>query len=328
MESISFIIPVYNGAKYIKRCLKSILAQDYNNLELIVIDDGSTDNSLQIINSTITLYNTKKHKTIIKSQSNMGVAEARNLGIKLANSTYISFVDQDDYISTNFCSVFHSALTEEYDIVIGGFLRRNEKGKTTRKMMPVNTPWSKFCFTYPWARIIRRDFLTDNNIKFLKTGIGEDVYFDLVAYSYTDKIKYVTEYVYVWFDNPTSVSNVNYTKVNSYTDPIVTFDKTIKDLCTDSKISHIYLEYYFIKFIVWYILSNLMQSDKQDMLKLNQNLFSWLEKNFSTYKKNPMIGLFKAKGDLFLNNFAVFIYITMHKTKTDKLFISLFSKHK
>ena len=95
---LSVIIPVYNTEKYLKKCLESVIKQTYKNLEIIVINDGSTDNSNKIIEKYVTKY-PQKIKYI--EQENRGQAYSRNLGIKLSKGELITFVDSDDYIERN-----------------------------------------------------------------------------------------------------------------------------------------------------------------------------------------------------------------------------------
>lgn len=92
MKKVSVIIPVYNSSKYLFQCIDSVINQDYNNLEIIIIDDSSSDDSLSIINS----FKDKRIK-IVKLKKNRGVSYARNKGIDLATGDYICFIDSDDY---------------------------------------------------------------------------------------------------------------------------------------------------------------------------------------------------------------------------------------
>lgn len=114
---VSIIIPVYNSEKYLKQCINSIRQQTYKNIEIIVIDDGSTDNSFNIISDL-----QKKDKRIKKFKiKNGGVSRARNYGIEKSNGNYITFIDSDDWVSNDF--VKHAMqYIEEYniDIVLGG----------------------------------------------------------------------------------------------------------------------------------------------------------------------------------------------------------------
>ncbi|HHV97617.1 MAG TPA: glycosyltransferase [Clostridiaceae bacterium] len=98
---ISVIVPIYNAEKYLPQCIESILSQTYKNLEIILINDGSTDNSLSICN----YYKSLDNRIIVIDKPNEGVSATRNLGIKLAKGDYISFVDGDDYIEPNMYEV-------------------------------------------------------------------------------------------------------------------------------------------------------------------------------------------------------------------------------
>lgn len=99
---ISVIIPVYNGEKYIKRCLESVFSQTYTNMEILVVNDGSSDNSLAIIEAA---HEKSPFPVRILNGENHGVADARNKGIDFAEGDYIVFVDQDDYLDTDFCAI-------------------------------------------------------------------------------------------------------------------------------------------------------------------------------------------------------------------------------
>ena len=96
-DLISIIIPVYNVAVYLPRCLDSILAQTYKNLEIILVDDGSKDNSGKVCDE----YALKDSRIKVIHQKNQGVSVARNAGLRIAKGDYIGFVDSDDYIETN-----------------------------------------------------------------------------------------------------------------------------------------------------------------------------------------------------------------------------------
>lgn len=114
----SVIVPIYNNEAELPRCIESILNQDYKNFELILIDDGSTDNSASVCEQ----YANKNSNIVFVSKPNGGAATARNLGISIADGEYIFFADSDDYVASNFCSVAVDAFEKEnVDIVIFGF---------------------------------------------------------------------------------------------------------------------------------------------------------------------------------------------------------------
>lgn len=110
---ISVIVPIFNVSKYLSRCLKSIIAQTYPNLEIILIDDGSTDNSLEIAQDFKAIDN----RIILKSKPNGGVSSARNLGLDLASGDYIAFVDPDDYLDARMYEIMVKEI-EDADILV------------------------------------------------------------------------------------------------------------------------------------------------------------------------------------------------------------------
>lgn len=116
--SFSIIVPVYNKSRYLKDCIDSILAQSHTNFEIIAINDGSTDNSLDILNS----YDDSRLKIV--TVKNGGVSRARNLGIDLATKEYITFVDADDKLSSDYLEVYSKTIeATDSDIIIGGLTK-------------------------------------------------------------------------------------------------------------------------------------------------------------------------------------------------------------
>ena len=98
---VSIIIPIYNAEKYLEKCINSILNQNYKEIEVILVDDGSTDRSSIISDN----FKKKDNRVIVHHQNNLGVVEARKKGVELASSEYVIFVDADDYVDDNY--VFH-----------------------------------------------------------------------------------------------------------------------------------------------------------------------------------------------------------------------------
>ena len=124
-EKISIIIPVYNSEKYLKKCLDSVFSQSYNNIEVIVVNDGSTDNSDIICKK----YIEKKNMIYIKIQHS-GAPTARNIGLSMANGIFIMFFDSDDHLQPNAMeSMYNKMKDEKADIVIGKSYVINETGK-------------------------------------------------------------------------------------------------------------------------------------------------------------------------------------------------------
>ena len=107
-ELISVVIPVYNTGKYISKCLETVCGQTYQNLEIILVDDGSTDNSIEICRE----YQKRDQRIVIHRQENQGPAQARNRGIQMAKGRYIAFIDSDDYVVNHFIATMYKLLKE------------------------------------------------------------------------------------------------------------------------------------------------------------------------------------------------------------------------
>lgn len=147
---ISIIIPVYNVEKYLDECISSVVAQTYKNLEIILVDDGSTDSSGRMCNE----WKEKDSRIIVIHKPNGGLSDARNAGLKIAKGEYIGYVDSDDYISENMYEVLMGLCLENdvqlscvrFDTLGGGFSTPADNGKkevmTPQKMLTITTwPW-------------------------------------------------------------------------------------------------------------------------------------------------------------------------------------------
>lgn len=162
---ISVIIPAYNSENYIKRCLESILVQTYTNYELIVVDDGSTDNTLKICRE---LQNQNEKIKIIEKE-NGGVSSARNVGLANTKGEYIAFIDSDDYVSKEYLEILvRMTKINNAEMSICGVLDRLENGKILNKSKEITDVLttedavkfylrSEYFFGTMWAKLIRKD---------------------------------------------------------------------------------------------------------------------------------------------------------------------------
>ena len=122
MEKLTVIVPVYNSSKYLKKCIESILEQTYVNTEIILVNDGSTDNSIDICKEFKQIDN----RIIVIDKENGGVASARNAGLEVATGSYVAFVDSDDYVEKDMYETMIEALNNNNaDIVECGFNQIN-----------------------------------------------------------------------------------------------------------------------------------------------------------------------------------------------------------
>lgn len=186
---VSIIVPVYNVERYIERCIESILAQTYKNIELILINDGSDDNSLQICN----VFSNRDKRIRVIDKENTGVSSTRNIGIELARGKYLCFIDSDDYIENNyvemlvgnihenavtFCGYFVDTYKENGNISSIPKIYRKENGnEISNNLVYV---FHQGFLSVIWNKIYDVSRLRENNIKFdEKLSLGEDLLFNL-----------------------------------------------------------------------------------------------------------------------------------------------------
>lgn len=165
----SIIIPVYNSEKYLKRCINSILAQTFQNFELIAVDDGSSDSSPEILKA----YSDSDSRIKVIRKNNQGVSSARNIGINSAKGDYIIFVDADDYIDKGLLQTLCTNLNGE-DLVFYNFLDNGTKNHVKplsnnfysreEALMLISGNYSFRGFV--WNKAFKRKVIVDNDIRF------------------------------------------------------------------------------------------------------------------------------------------------------------------
>lgn len=205
---VSVIIPVYNASQYISKTLNSIISQDFDSFEIIVIDDGSTDNSLEIIENQLSSCKIP-HKII--HQENAGVSVARNVGIDESKGDYLAFVDADDYVSKNHLSSLYNGKTD--------FSLTLYAKKEGNKLINVDTYPQEVISTYDFIKmelnmeitfnffqlLYKADIIRNNNIKFTPGVVyGEDTEFAHKALNYGNQIAINNEVTYYYVQHTDS----------------------------------------------------------------------------------------------------------------------------
>lgn len=223
MLKISVIIPVFNAAKYLRKCMDSICNQTYKEIEIICINDGSGDDSLSILNE----YASSNTNIIVINQPNQGVSTARNNGIERATGQYITFIDSDDFVEAEYVNKLVSSLREpDIDFVCSGAIVFSSEGDIkTEELNPstlelTNSPdIIKFLQTplntSTWSKLYRSDLIKKNNLRF-KPGLslGEDSNFNYHYFAHCNKIV-ISDYVgyHYRIDVGSSLSHQNHTHV-------------------------------------------------------------------------------------------------------------------
>lgn len=210
---ISIIVPVYNTEKYIERCLDSIMKQDYPNFEVILVNDGSTDESGIIIQKYKEKY---KNISYIK-QENKGVGAARNAGIKVAKGDYISFVDSDDLIMEDYCSHLLSIIGDA-DIAVAGREKYidnvYDKSKTPSQVITVSgmealkfQMLGKYNTRPAWGKLYKRNIVED--VSFVEDCIFEEVRYSAETFLKAEKVIFANKDLYLYRIRPNSIMTSN-----------------------------------------------------------------------------------------------------------------------
>ncbi|MBE5962363.1 MAG: glycosyltransferase family 2 protein [Lachnospiraceae bacterium] len=203
MQGISIIIPAYNAEKTIGRCIDSAIAQTYPDLEIIIIDDGSTDHTLENCRK----YEQDSDKVKVFSKKNGGVSAARNYGIQKATRDYILFMDSDDYMKPGMCNDFIENMSQECDLLVCGYesLTKDGRYETLVKNEYIGKAFTpKTCFymmlldgfLHPvWNKLFRREKI----VHFFneQESMGEDVEFVLDYMKESRAIKFIKKPLYV-----------------------------------------------------------------------------------------------------------------------------------
>lgn len=170
---ISIIVPVYNAEKFLNKCIKSILNQTFTNFELILINDGSLDNSGEICNKF--LHSDNRVKVIHKE--NYGQATARNSGLQVAQGEYVGFVDSDDWIEVDmYKNLYESSIKENADISIIGLREVNEFGAGLSEYSPKIITFSEILKrAYPCNKLFKKQLFTNNDLSFIDGRYYEDL---------------------------------------------------------------------------------------------------------------------------------------------------------
>ena len=214
MEKISVIIPVYNVENYLKQCLESVINQTYKNLEIILIDDGSTDKSGNICEE----YKQKDERIKLIHKTNGGLSDARNVGLLNATGEYISFVDSDDFIDLDMYKILYDNIIKfksdivwcDYNIYLKGNIQKH-KLFSEQKNYIINDVFIKDLFNkyhleaFVWNRLYRKDIFKD--IRFPYKRRCEDGYLVIAILSNAKKITVIPDALYFYRQRGDSLSS-------------------------------------------------------------------------------------------------------------------------
>lgn len=283
---VSVIVPVYNTEKYLKKCIDSLLNQNFEDYEIIVINDLSPGNAEKIIKS----YNDKKI-VYIKNKTNKGIGYNRNLGIKKAKGEYVCFIDSDDYVKEDFISkMYNYSKGNNLDLCVCDYVNVDEEGNILEEFNLSNLGITNYeennkilceINLAPWNKLYKKDMLVKNKIEFSETLKYEDLSFVALSIKNSKKIGKINE-------------QLNYYTIHNNSET-TTRDKRVFDIFKQLDIvrneykSGKYLDELTVSVLLNYTIQQRYQIDKEAQNKFIDDAFKYLNDNNIDYKHSEYI---------------------------------------
>ena len=220
-EKITVIVPVYNVENYLEKCLDSLINQTYKNLEIIVINDGSTDNSGEICQE----YAQKDNRIVYIEKENGGLSDARNVGLDKMTGSYVTFIDSDDWVELDYVEILYKKIIEyQADISVGNYYSYNEDEETYYFHIYGDSYYEKvydnisifenlyesqemksFALISAWGKLYKAKLF--DYLRFDKGKLGEDGYFNQKMYLSVNKVVYLNKGLYAYRQRSGSITN-------------------------------------------------------------------------------------------------------------------------
>jgi len=306
MIKVSVVVPIYNTEKYLSRCLDALVNQTLEEIEIIAVNDGSTDGSLSVLKQYETIY-PKKIK--VCSTKNKGQGAARNLGMQKSSGEYIGFADSDDFIDkTMFEKMYRLAKERSCDMVECCFNYQMEKAGKVKELSPrgnvreYQTQKDMFIDPQvsPWNKIFRREVIHDPGINFPEGKIYEDTAFYLKVIPNIKTSAYLDEPLVFYFLHPGSTINANRSRKVS---DIFAVLQDVLVFYKERGLAQTYwteLEYCCVKILLCSSLSRIGRiPDRTLKSRLLDRTFEFIHETFPNYRRNPY---FKGKIGIYIKN--------------------------
>lgn len=257
-KKISIIVPVYKVEQYLKRCINSLIAQTYKNIEIILVDDGSPDQCPMICDN----YAANNDKVIVIHKKNGGLSDARNAGLRIATGDYIMYVDSDDYIEEDSCEKLIENVIDDVDIVVGACKKISTSGVTlqrhtnleqkkiydAREYVLLSIEKNEW-YAPAWLNLYRRAFLIDNNLYYKVGYYFEDIEMLPRLFLSNPKVNYIDYpfYNYIIRKDSIMTSSITQKKINMTIDIYwewLQLVSTVSDVEYRNKLYGILIKYY------------------------------------------------------------------------------------
>lgn len=284
MTDISIIVPAYNAEKYIKKCIESLINQTKKEIEIIIVNDGSTDNTEKIVKSF------KDQRIKYYKNSNHGIGYTRNFGIDKAVSDYIMFVDSDDYLREDACQLLYDKICNEFlDLVICDYYRVIDNNIVEDKLISFKNTNLKDAPNLlsdinlsPWNKIYKTSLIKDNNIKFNEELKYEDTPFVAMALDKAKIIGKIDECLNYYVIHEVSETTVRDRRCFD----IIQIMDLVRDYFKDKEYASEALDKLTVRTLTNYTIQQRVQIDKKIGMKFIDEAFSYLKREVPDYKNN------------------------------------------
>ena len=289
MPKVSVIVPIYNVEKYLEKCINSLLSQTLEDIQIILVNDGSKDNSGNIAKE---YEQNNKDRVIYVEKENGGLSDARNYGLKYATGDFIAFLDSDDYIEKNaYEEMYNKAIEENADYVECDFIWEFPNKIRVDKQYPYKNKKEMLSFVrvVAWNKLIKRQLITDNNLEFPKGLRYEDIEFTYKLIPFVNKFAYVDKPFIHYVQREGSIANVQ----NERTAEIFTVLDNVIEFYKKNNIYEKYrdeLEYNYARYLLCSSLKRMCKiKDKSIREKLLTESWERLNSNFPNWKENVIL---------------------------------------
>lgn len=284
MADISIIVPIYNAEKYLEKCLNSLVNQTKSELEFILVNDGSTDNSEKIIKK----YKDPRIKYF--KNKNQGIGKTRNFGIEKSTGKYLMFLDSDDYLDINACELLYKkAKDEKLDLVVFDFYRvENKELKAVivndfeNSSLKENPQLLLDINLGPCNKLFKRELITNNNTKFIENLKYEDTTFVVETITNSKKIGKLNSILHYYVIHSQSETTIRDERVFD----IIKIVDIIRKYFKNKKYIQEVVDKLTVRILTNYTIQQRNQKDIKIGMKFIDEAFAYLKREVPDYKSN------------------------------------------
>ena len=308
MAKVSIIVPIYNVEKYLPKCLDSLVNQTLDDIEIILVNDGSTDNSGIIAKQ---YYENHKNKIKYLEKENGGLSDARNFGIPYATGEYIAFLDSDDYIEIDsYKQMYEKAKEEDADYIECDFIWEYPNKQIIDKRLSYNNKQEMLTNVrvVAWNKLIKREIIIKNNLKFPKGLRYEDIEFTYKLIPLLNKVSYIDKPFIHYVQRNNSIANVQ----NEKTADIFAILENVEKYYIEKNLYNEYkdqLEYNYARYLLCSSLKRICKVENKEKRKdLINKTWNELNTKYPNWHKNKILKTVNSGKNLYIKSVNKFSY--------------------